>query len=398
VKLDKRTWIKVIAVDMLMLCFSLNVSLLGQMFTPIKAFYNINLSQGGLLLSMQSIGGLLLSIVCILFISSLNKTKLMVGCGLVLCILLMLVGVLPPLFLLFIMFAVLGFSGGAINTLSNSVMVDTVPQRAERYINFMHMLFSFGSVVAPLVSQAIFPSVGLTGVFLIFGGFALCWAVYAVYAYSHAMKIKLVTGSISFADQFREALRVLKTPGMGVIFLISIFITAWQLSTIYYISSYFTELSGNAMMGALALSLFFLGMMVSRLTYSRVADKFSKGRVLLLTNAVGLLAWIAVFLVPDITLRYAFVVVAAMACGNNFPVTFSAACRLVPTNTAAASGFVNLGYYIAIFAFIPAIGALGDAAGLDKALLFAAVPLLFIIPAALVLHRRMGTPTAASRT
>jgi hypothetical protein len=70
----------------------------------------------------------------------------------------------------------------------------------------------------------------------------------------------------------------------------------------------------------------------------------------------------------------------------------------VPTNTAAASGFVNLGYYIAIFAFIPAIGALGDAAGLDKALLFAAVPLLFIIPAALVLHRRMGTPTAASRT
>ncbi len=388
-KLDKQTWIRIIAIDMLLLCFSLNVSLLGQMFSAIKTFYGISLSQGGLLLSMQSVGGLLLSVLCILFISAINKTKLLVACGLGLCCVLMLVGVLPPLFLLFIMFIVLGFSGGAVNTLTNSVMVDTVPDRSERFINFMHMLFSLGSVVAPLVSQAIFPSVGLTGVFLIFGGFALCWGIYAVYAFSSHMKPRLVTSSISLSVQFKEVLSVVKMPGMGITFLISILITAWQLSAIYYISSFITGLTGDPMKGALALSLLFLGMMVSRLVYTRIADKFSKGRVLLLTNAVGLLAWIAVFLAPDLTVKYGLVVLTALACGNNFPVTFSAACRIAPQNTAAASGLVNLGYYVAIFAFIPIVGALGDSIGLDMALLLCAAPLLLILPAAVVLHKRM---------
>lgn len=388
-KPDKQIWARIIAIDMLLLCFSLNVSLLGQMFTPIKTFYNINLSQGGLLLSMQSAGGLVLSVLCILFISALNKTKLMVICGLALCSLLMLVGLLPPLIILFVMFAVLGFAGGAINILTNSAIVDTVPLRAERYINFMHMLFSLGSVVAPVVSQAIFPVVGLTGVFLIFGAFALCWAVYAVYAFRSDMKPRLFTRSNSFLTQLREAAGVLKTSGMGVTFVISILITAWQLSAIYYISSYFTGLTGNAMQGALALSLLFLGMMVSRLLYVRIADRFPKGRVLLITNAIGLLAWIGVILVPDYNIKYVFVVLSALACGNNFPIAFSAACRIVPQNTAAASGFVNFGYYIAIFTIIPIVGALGDAAGLNNALFLCTLPLLLMLPASLLFHKKL---------
>jgi len=148
------------------------------------------------------------------------------------------------------------------------------------------------------------------------------------------------------------------------------------------------------MKGAFALSLLFLGMMTARLIYARFADKFSKGRVLMLTNAFGVLAWAAVFFVPDITFKYLFVVFAAMACGNNFPVTFSAACRLVPHNTAAASGFVNLGYYIAIFVFIPIVGALGDSIGLGNALLLCGIALLLLLPMAYMLHRRMRKPLA----
>lgn len=388
-KLDKQTWGRIVAVDMLFLCFSLNVSLVGQMFDSIKTYYGLSFSQGGLLLSMQSVGGLLLSVVCILFISALNKTKLLVVCGVLLCSMLMVVGVLPPLFLLFVVFAALGFSGGAINTLANSVMVDIVPTRAERYITFLHMLFSLGAVVSPILAQAIFPAVGLTGVFLLFGGFALCWGAFALYAFRSQVKPRMLTCSVSFSVQLRAAVAVLKTRGMGITFVISILITAWQLSAIYYISSYFTRLSGNEMQGALALSLLFLGMMVSRLLYARIADRFPKGRVLLLTNAAGLLAWMAVLFVPDYHIKYIFVVLAALFCGNNFPITFSTACRIVPHNTAAASGFVNLGYYIAIFTIIPLVGTLGDTLGLGNALLCLGLPLLLMIPASLLLHKRL---------
>ncbi len=393
---NRSTWARVIAIDMLLLCFALNTSLLGQMFSSIKTQYAISLSQGGLLLSMQSVGGLLLSVLCILFIKSLNKTKVLVICGFVLCGSMLLVGALPPLSLLFILFAILGFSGGAINALTNSAMADIVPQKSERYINFMHMLFSFGSVVTPVLSQALFPSMGLTGVFLIFGGFALCWAVYAVCAFSGQMKTHLMTGVISLSMQFREVLRLLKLPGMVTTFIISILITAWQLSAIYYISSYFTGLTGNAMQGALGLSLLFLGMMVSRLLYARIADRFPKGRVLLITNAAGVLAWAAVILIPDYHVKYVFVVLAALACGNNFPIAFSAACRIAPQNTGAATAVVNLGYYVAIFTVIPIVGTLGDSMGLGSALLLCAVPLLLMLPAGLLLHRRMSAADAGT--
>jgi MFS family permease len=388
VKLDKRVWIKVLAVDMLLLCFSLTVSVTGQMFGSIKQFYGLTLTQASLLLSVQSIGGMLLAVLCILFISVFNKTKVLVLSGLVLCVSLMLAGAVPPLLILFAVFAILGFSGGAVNTLTNSVMADTVPNKADRYIHFMHMLFSFGAVTAPVISQAISFSLGFSGAFLIFGGFALCWAVFAVFAFPASMKNKLATRTFSFQKQYREAAGILRMPGMGMTFFVSIMITAWQLSATYYISSYFTGLTGQPMDGALALSLLFLGMMVSRLAYAHVADRFSKGRVLMLSNALGLLAWAVVILVPDIHVKYMFVALSALACGNNFPIVFSAACRIAPQNTGVASGFVNFGYYIAIFSFIPTVGALGDAAGLNTAMALCAVPLLLIIPAGYMLHKK----------
>ncbi len=387
---DRSAWGSVVALNMLLLCYALSISLLGQMFSSIKTHYAISLSQGGLILSMQSIGGLLLSVLCILLIKLLNKTKLLVICGFVLCGTMLLIGVLPPLSVLFMLFIILGFSGGAINALTNSAMADIVPQKSERYINFMHMLFSFGSVITPVLSQALFPSMGLTGVFLIFGGFALCWAVYSVYAFSGQMKTRLMTGVISLPLQFREMLKVLKSPGMITTFIISIMITAWQLSAIYYISSYFTGLTGNAMQGALALSMLFLGMMVSRLLYARIADRFPKGRVLLITNAIGVFAWAAVIFIPDNHVKYVFVALSALACGNNFPIVFSAACRIAPENTGAATAMVNLGYYVAIFTFIPIVGTLGDSLGLDKALLFCSLPLLLILPASLLLHKKLN--------
>jgi hypothetical protein len=48
---NRLTWARVIAIDMLMLFFSMSISLQGQLFSSIKEAYGLSLSQGGLLLS-----------------------------------------------------------------------------------------------------------------------------------------------------------------------------------------------------------------------------------------------------------------------------------------------------------------------------------------------------------
>lgn len=388
-KTNKNVLLKVVSIDMLLLCFSINIAIVAQMFDTIKNSYDLSLSQGSMLLSAQSFGGLALAVICILFIDSFNKTKVLILAGLVLCSSLILVGFVPPLYILFVIFAILGFSGGAINTLTNSVMVDIVPAKAEKYINFMHMLFSLGAVLAPVLCQTVYLASGLQCVFYVFGGFALCWAIYSVFAFPDHMKQSLLIEKFSFHKQLLLVKSVFKTPGMKAVFVISIMISAWQLTAIYYISSVFSSTNNDAMDGALALSILFLGMMVSRLLYTKVADRYSKGRVLMLTNFLGILAWICVFIVPDITLKMVFVGLSALCCGNNFPITFSSACKLAMNNSATASGFVTLGYYIATFTFLPIIGAIGDTIGLQNTLVFCAVPLLIIIPVGYVLHQKM---------
>lgn len=387
--MNRKVWIKVIALDMLMLCFSFNVSVIGQMFDSIKNIYHLNYTQASMLLSVQSIGGLALAVMSILYIDRLNKNKILVICGLLLCILLIIIGVLPQLFFMFIIFIMLGFSGGAINTLSNPVMVETVPNKAERYINFMHMIFSFGAVVAPILSQMIYSAYGFSVVFYILGGFALLWAIYAAFAFLSQMKVKLKIEKTSFKQRLIETVNVFKKPGMKQIFFIAIMITSWQLSAIYYLSSYFTGLSQNSINGAIALSVLFLGMMISRLLYARIADRFSPGRVLIASNFLGFFAWILVFILQPIIAKTIMVGLSAMFCANNFPIAFSTACKIAPKNTATSSGLVTLGYYIAIFAFIPIVGLMGDMIGLNASLLFAGFPLILIIPTSFILYKRM---------
>ena len=396
--MQKNIWLKVLAIDMLLLCFSLNVSLVGQMVDSIQQVYLLNLTQAGMLLSAQSIGGLTLAVICIFFIDALNKQKILVLCGIALCGALMLVGAGLPLFLLFVIFVLLGFSGGAINTLTNSVMVETVPGRPERYLNFMHMLFSLGAVSTPVLSQTIYNASGLTGVFLLFGGFALCWAVYAAFAFSSQVRLPVVKEHISLKKRFRETIDVFKKPGMGCVFIIAILISCWQMSGAYYISAFFSGIRGRGMDGATALTVFFFGMMLSRLLYTRIADRFPKGRVLMLTNLLAALAWICMFLVPDITAKMILAGVAVLCCGNNFPVLFAASCAIAPKNTAAATGLVTFGYYIAILTFIPLVGSLGDTAGARQW----AAPLCPSAAASLFrpdmwLHKRMRALEAAGR-
>ena len=394
-KLGKDIWKKVVAIDMLLVFFSFSVSVIGQMIDTIKGAYALNFTQSGILVSSQSVGGLVFAVMSILYIDALNKKLILVISGLVFCVLFAAIGILPPLFMMFIIFVLIGLSGGAVNTLVNPVMAETVPRGSARFITFMHMLFSLSAIIAPFVSQSLFMTSGLTGVFLAFGGFGMCWAVYAAVAFRKDIGRTTTARKLLFSDKLADAKGVFLKPGMKQIFIITICIAAWQMGAIYNVSSYIRQISGSADAGALALSVLFGGMMLSRLLYSRIADRFPPGRVVMLTNLLGALAWGGVVLADGIVAKTVLIGVAAFFCANNMPIAFSSAYTIAPKKSATASGFVILGYYIAIFTFIPIIGALGDAMGLSNAFVFIGVPLLFVVPVGQLLYRSMkGMKTA----
>jgi len=368
------------ALDLLMLCFSINVSIVGQMFNTIKTIYQIDYSQASFLLSIQSVGGLVLAFASIFLIDVLNKTKVLLICGFMLSTFLLLIGATPPLFLLFIIFIILGFSGGAINTLTSPVMIETVPARPERYINFLHMVFSLGAVITPLASQFIFSLYGLSGVFIIFGVFMLICAFYAGTIFRYKIGNNRFAKKVMLKNNVEKVLKTLRIKEIQHIFITAVLVTSWQLSAIYYISSYVKEINENNMQGALALSILFFGMMVSRLIFSKYADRFEPKKVLIISNLIGAFVWLTFFFIQLMPIKLILIGISAACCANNFPILFSKACKTAPENMAAASGVVTLGYYVAIFIFIPLIGTLGERMGMERALPLISLFLILILP------------------
>ncbi len=387
--MKKGLWMKVLAIDMLVLGVSFSISLVGQMFDAIKNVYQLSLSQAGWLLSVQSIGGFAVAIMCLLFVDSLNKTKLIVISGVLLCVFLIMVGIKLPLFLVFIVFIMLGLFTGVVNTLTNAVMAETVPANADKHINFMHMIFSLGAVLVPILCSVIYHYLDLSGVFFVLGGFSLFWPIYAVIIFNANVKQKLLKNTVGIKFRLQKMQKVIRIPVMKEIGLIAVLATCWQLSAIYYVSSLFSGLTGNVSDGAYALSILFLGMMVSRLLYTKVVNRFSKGCVIAIGCLLGAVVWTIAMFVNDIFIKIILIGLSAFFCGNNFPITFSAACRLSPKNTATALGIAFLGYYLALFIFVPIIGAVGETMGLNNALLFNGIPLIALIPVALRLHTKM---------
>ncbi len=386
---NKKVWTRILAVDLLMLCVSFSMATVGQMRDYIEAAYGMTASQGGLMISMQSIGGFAVTIMAIVFIDSFNTKKLIVLSGLLTGLFIIAVGVNQPITMLFAVFILLGFFAGIVKTLVNSVMYQIVHVNAERHMTLLHMLFSLASVIAPLASYALYQSFNLFGAFLVLGGISVMFALYALFAFKDSLPERMIQDKLHVGYRMQELKRVIRMPGMMAITIISLLVSAWQVVAIYSISTYFTRINANGSQGAMGLSVLFLGMMIARLVYSRFADKFSQAHVLAVGCTLGFLAWTAMIFADGYMLKVTLVGLTAVFCGNNMPITYVVGCSIAPKSAGTASGIISFGYYLALFVFVPVSSIIGESLGLPVSLLISGLPLLLLLPAAFSLHKKV---------
>jgi len=392
---NKKVWTKILAVDLLMLCVSFSMSVIGQMRDKIEDAYGLTATQGGLLLSVQSIGGFAVTVIAMVFIDAFNKRKLIVAAGVLTSLLIMAIGIGQPLFTLFVVYVMLGFFAGIIKTLVNAVMYDTVLENAETHMTLLHLMFSLASVIGPLAAYALYISTGISGVFFILGGVSMACALYAGFAFRKSFPGKMRQSSANVRLRFSELKNAAKKPGMAAIATVSLLVSMWQVAAIYTTSSYLSQLRGNDSHGATALSVLFLGMMLARGLFAKAAGRFSQIRVLAVGSAAGAACWLAMLFVPDVTAKIVLIGVSALMCGNNIPITYMIGCKIAPEQTATASGIISFGFYLALFVFVPVVSALGDAMGMQAGLIFAALPLVALIPFAVRVYRVMRRADSA---
>ena len=354
-------------------------------------FFAIDEAKNGLILTVQSIGCLVLTVLLGLFGERLHKIRgIALGLGLMglagLCI-----SLLPRLggesayglMMLFSVFAGVGFI--TIDLLMNSVIADVFPQRKEALLPVVHAFYGVGSMLAPIfVTALVTPERPET--------FALPYRIIGAAAIPACAVLLLVSRRVSpetpYADMSAIRARARQNPaeifreGRAWLYLLASFlylifqtgVTTWLPTFCQQMRQYSFSQAG------LTVTAYFLGVLTVRLLSPLIYQKLSVERfhvLSLLLSAGAFLAFLFLPLPP--VAGSAVIFVLGLLQGVAVPGIVVLCCGAFPDRTASASSLVVFGVSLAGMVGPALMGHMMEHSGYMSAMLLALGSLLLSV-------------------
>ncbi|WP_018248053.1 MFS transporter [Orenia marismortui] len=140
----------------IMLVFGIIVNLKGQINPLIQEDYGINNTKLGLVLTLFSIGGIMVSLFSGELIKKFNLKKFFLGGALIAIISLITLSYINNYYLLMIIMGFMGIGISAINVVANSLASRVFVKNRGRMMNLFHLFFGVGGYLAPLYANRVF--------------------------------------------------------------------------------------------------------------------------------------------------------------------------------------------------------------------------------------------------
>jgi fucose permease len=365
-------------------CYAFYLSMLGQLVPYMQGKHGLALGTAGLFSTLQSIGGIVAVGLCIIYLDAFNKPKVLGLLGVGFAVLMAALGISPYLLLTYILFLFIGFVNSMVNMMSNAVVSDYTMHKRSFYLNLMHGFFGLGGAIGSQITSVLSQAVDLGIVFVIFGGFAmLCMIVYSRVLRGQ-MRQPMTVARASSLQRLRALGKVLKNKGMIPAALAMFFNAFMAINLLYWTYSFVYSLCHNAAVAALGLTVHFVTVTFSRFLGSRFTHRFMPRWFVSIGSFISAALAMAAYLSSSAAMAIVMFGLLGIFLGNNFPQIITESCAAAPKNTAAATGIVNLGYFLATIISPPIIGAIGDILGLKFALLINSV---LLIPAGFIALR-----------
>ena len=270
---------------------------------------------------------------------------------------------LAPSWLVFLIAGVpLGLGAGAIDGGVNGLFLDLHPGQGGP-LNMLHLFFSIGALVAPLV----------VGVLV---GSGAAWVVIpagtAVVAVVIAWGFRASAIPSGRRDGGSEHATRLLGPGVSAIPLVLLGVAlACYVAAEIGTSSWLVRFLETAPLtvAAASLSLFWAGLAAGRLIASRTADRFDPVIFTIACALVAGVAGIGAVLVPSIPLSIALFALAGLAQGPIYPMIMTLGGLLYPGRSSAVSGLLTAAAVAGSTVYPPVIGFISVTAGIGVGLI-----------------------------
>jgi predicted MFS family arabinose efflux permease len=325
--------------------YSVFSSLYGAEATVMMNFFGISTTQQGFLITIQCIGGLGVSLLCVFFGERMSKLK-MIAFGIILLSVGSLATVFSVNYLQVMMFALIGGIGyNFMDIMENAAVVEIFPDKTKTALPALHMTFGIGAVAGPFFATAVVdPDVlsSFSRPFLVVGiaGFAVL-AVFLIA--SGGMRGQQPQKAAPGKTQNSGS--IFKYPAAWVMVIAGVLYFSFQRGVSTWYPSYLIE-SANVsfQFSGLALTLFFLGSLACRVASPFLFNRFSILRMcVLMTVFSGVCMAASVALAPVwVGLSITVAIAGGVMQGAYVASYVFLICEMFPGKTASATGIVMI--------------------------------------------------------
>lgn len=334
-----------LCVFLCLILFALFSTSQGVLLTPIVAHYGLTESQQGAPNAALNIGCAVALLTSLLVMGRASKPKMMLT-AFVLTILFILPNALKPSFaVLTVMYLLVGVAVGYIDTLASSAMADLFQGKmAARMMGALHAMFGIGGMISPVAMGALMKN-GLdwNQVYLVLAGVGAVFALF-VLPVGRGWVRDVTDGKTESLKLSKEMLKKFFLSREQILLLVSVLMYAYYLGGVTVWTERYIDIElNNAQLGAAALSLFWLGMTVCRLTAPLV--RISPLRYIQGAGVISAVVLAAGILSGNAYIMCAAAVLSALLAGAVIPMILHVSCERFPVNTMLATTVVLLCVY-----------------------------------------------------
>lgn len=371
-----------------MTTFGIVLTSLGASLHTLIARFSIDKAQAGALLSLLSFWILAGSIVFGPIVDRRGYRGMLLFSFAAIVAGLEIIAFAPSLFWLRTGIAVVGFSGGLVNGAANALVADVSGDQRGSALNFVGAFFGVGAVGVPFMLSSLsgaFPAATILSVIAAF--VLLPLALTAITRFPAAKQPRGLPVA--------EARRLLRDPVLLLMGLILFLESGVESAVGGWAAVFFAEELGVTSNGApMYLALFWLGLLLTRLTLGLATSVKADTRLLFASVAVGLVSSVVLLSTGNVAVAAAAVFCLGAGFAPMFPVMYGFVGERYAQLSGTALGIVIAMALVGGMLLPWVTGVLGDVYGLRTSLAVVPVCLLVLAVVLGVLGRRREPRTA----
>ncbi len=341
----------------------------GVLIPSMRSHYGVSNATIGLLFLFATVGYLIAAFNSGLLVAKLgNRLFLLLGIGAFLCAS-MIISLMPPFTVLLFMLLPLGF-GGAILDAGLNAYIAGLP-RNTALLNYLHAFYGTGALLGPIIASGLLAiGFGWNSVYIVWIGICIVLGVGVGFAFKgHTRAENETTEKAETKQNVLFTALAMRIVWLGALFLL--FYVGTEVSLGSWSYSFLTEeRHGAPLLMGWAVSGYWLGLTLGRLTLARVALNIGEKRMIQIC-IIGVVAGVLlIWLVPLNGVSAIGLCLTGYCLGPIFPTTIALMSRLVPARILpSAIGFLaslgsmgaalfpwlagNLAQFIGLWALLP---------------------------------------------